>query len=84
MTKVWEYRHDPGPVSRGAGAAPSVWRTANTIINTESNASEPPRVIVEVDGDGNEVWKAEIRSPSMRNSFRAYSVGSILGERRLP
>ena len=82
VTKVWEYRHDPDLFARGRSSAFRL-ENGNTIINTESNDSDPPRVIVEVDGDGNEVWKAEIRSPSMRNSFRAYSVGSILGERRL-
>ena len=83
VTKVWEYRHEPDLFARGRSSAFRL-ENGNTIINTESNDSEPPRVIVEVDGDGNEVWKAEIRSPSMRNSFRAYSVESILGERCLP
>ena len=83
VTKVWEYRHNPDLYARGRGGAFRL-ENGNTIINTESNDSEPPRVIVEVDGDGNEVWKAEVRSPTMRNSFRAYSIQSILGERRLP
>ncbi len=83
VTKVWEYRHEPDLYARGRSSAFRLGN-GNTLINTESNDSDPPRVIVEVDGDGNEVWKAEVRSPTMRNSFRAYSIESIFGERRLP
>ncbi|MDA1349144.1 MAG: aryl-sulfate sulfotransferase [Chloroflexi bacterium] len=81
--KVWEYRHTPDLYASGRGGAFRM-KNGNTIINTESYTSDPPRVIAEVDGDGNEVWKAEVRSPTMRNSFRAYSYESILGEQRLP
>jgi len=83
VTKVWEYRHTPDLYAGGRGGAFRM-ENGNTIVNTESNTSDPPRVIAEVDGDGNEVWKAEVRSPTMRNSFRAYSYKTILGEQRLP
>ena len=78
--KVWEYRHAPDLYARGRSSA---FRMANgnTIINFETNEVDPPRVLVEADRDGDAVWTLEIRSPSLRNSFRAYTMESIAGER---
>ena len=80
--KVWEYRHTPDLYARGRGSAFRM-PNGNTIINFETNEVDPPRVLVEADGDGNAVWTLEIRSPSLRNSFRAYTIKSIAGETRV-
>ena len=79
--KVWEYRHTPDLYARGRSSAFRM-PNGNTIINFETNEVDPPRVIVEADGDGNAVWTLELRSPSLRNSFRAYTIDSISGESR--
>ncbi len=79
--KVWEYRHTPDLYARGRSSAFRM-PNGNTIINFETNEVDPPRVIVEADGEGNAVWTLELRSPSLRNSFRAYSIDSISGETR--
>ncbi len=80
--KVWEYRHTPDLYARGRSSAFRM-PNGNTIINFETNEVDPPRVIVEADGDGNAVWTLELRSPSLRNSFRAYTIDSISGESRV-
>ena len=80
--KVWEYRHTPDLYARGRSSAFRM-PNGNTIINFETNEVDPPRVIVEADRDGNAVWTLEIRSPSLRNSFRAYTIESIAGETRV-
>ena len=80
--KVWEYRHTPDLYARGRSSAFRM-PNGNTIINFETNEVDPPRVIVEADGEGNAVWTLEIRSPSLRNSFRAYSIDSVSGESRV-
>ena len=79
--KVWEYRHTPDLYARGRSSAFRM-PNGNTIINFETNEVDPPRVLVEADRDGNAVWTLEIRSPSLRNSFRAYTIDSISGETR--
>ena len=79
--KVWEYRHTPDLYARGRSSAFRM-PNGNTIINFETNEVDPPRVLVEADGDGNAVWTLEMRSPSLRNSFRAYTTESIAGESR--
>ena len=80
--KVWEYRPDPDLY---AGSRSSAYRleTGNTLVNFETNDSDPPRVIVEVAPDGTEVWKLEMRSESVRNSYRAYPYESVWGETRV-
>ena len=78
--KVWEYRHRPdlyAPSRSSAYRLPS----GNTLINFETNDQDPPRVIVEADADGAAVWQAALRSPTIRNSYRAYPADSIMGER---
>ena len=80
--KVWEYRPDPDVFAPSRSSAFRL-ENGNTLINFETNDSDPPRLMVEVDPDGSEVWKMEIRSPSIRNSYRAYSYDSILGEKRI-
>ena len=80
--KVWEYRPDPDVFAPSRSSAFRL-DNGNTLINFETNDSDPPRLMVEVDPDGSEVWKMEIRSPSIRNSYRAYSYDSILGEKRI-
>ena len=81
--KVWEYRPEPDLF---AGSRSSAYRleNGNTLVNFETNDSDPPRVIVEVAPDGTEVWKLEMRSESIRNSYRAYAYESIMGETRVP
>ncbi len=74
-TKVWEYRPKPDIFSRLRSSAQRL-DNGNTLISFEAN----PRVIVEVGYDGTEVWKLEISGPTLKDSYRAYPLGSIMGE----
>lgn len=78
--KVWEYRHRPDLYSPSRSSAYRL-PSGNTLINFETNDQDPPRVIVEADPDGAAVWQADLRSPTIRNSYRAYPAESIMGER---
>ena len=80
--KVWEYRHRPDLYSPSRSSAYRL-PSGNTLINFETNDRDPPRVIVEADADGAAVWQADLRSPTIRNSYRAYPAASIMGERRI-
>ncbi len=78
--KVWEYRHRPDLFSPSRSSAYRL-PSGNTLINFETNDSDPQRVIVEADAGGAAVWQAALRSPTIRNSYRAYPAASIMGER---
>ena len=80
--KVWEYRHDPDLFASSRSSAYRL-ENGNTLINFETNDDDPPRTIVEVAPNGSEVWKLQIRSESIRNSYRAYAHESIMGETRV-
>ncbi len=79
--KVWEYRHTPDLYSLSRSSAYRL-PSGNTLINFETNDSDPQRVIVEADAEGAVVWQADLRSPTIRNSYRAYPADTIMGERR--
>ena len=78
--KVWEYRHEPGLFATSRSSA---YRLANgnTLLNVETNTEDPSRRILEAGADGGLVWEAQLRSPSLRNSYRAYPATTINGER---
>ena len=80
--KVWEYRHTPDLYSLSRSSAYRL-PSGTTLINFETNDSDPQRVIVEADADGAVVWQADLRSPTIRNSYRAYPADTIMGERRI-
>lgn len=80
--KVWEYRHTPDLYSLSRSSAYRL-PSGTTLINFETNDSNPQRVIVEADADGAVVWQADLRSPTIRNSYRAYPADTIMGERRM-
>lgn len=80
--KVWEYRHAPDLFSPSRSSAYRL-PSGNTLINFETNDRDPPRVIVEADAGGAVVWQAALRSPTIRNSYRAYPADTIMGERRI-
>ena len=79
--KVWEYRHTPDLYSLSRSSAYRL-PSGTTLINFETNDSDPQRVIVEADAEGAVVWQADLRSPTTRNSYRAYPADTIMGERR--
>ena len=79
--KVWEYRHTPDLYSLSRSSAYRL-PSGTTLINFETNDSDPERVIVEADAEGAVVWQADLRSPTIRNSYRAYPADTIMGERR--
>ena len=80
--KVWEYRHTPDLYSLSRSSAYRL-PSGNTLINFETNDADPQRVIVEADPGGAVVWQADLRSPTIRNSYRAYPADTIMGERRM-
>lgn len=80
--KVWEYRHTPDLYSLSRSSAYRL-PSGTTLINFETNDRDPQRVIVEADADGGVVWQADLRSPTIRNSYRAYPADTIMGERRI-
>ena len=83
--KVWEYRHAPDIY---ASFISSAYRldNGNTLVNfgTTTDVESVPITLVEVDRDGNEVWKLRMAGPTLKNRYRAYPLLSILGETRLP
>ena len=80
--KVWEYRHTPDLYSLSRSSAYRL-PSGTTLINFETKDSDPQRVIVEADAGGAVVWQADLRSPTIRNSYRAYPADTIMGERRV-
>jgi hypothetical protein len=74
-TKVWEYRPSPDLFSRTRGGAYRL-KNGNTLVNFNTT----PRVVVEVDRDGEELWRLEAWSPAYKGSYRAYALPSIMGE----
>ena len=77
--KVWEYRHSPDLYALSRSSAYRL-PSGTTLINFETNDADPQRVIVEADAAGAPVWVAELRSPTIRNSYRAYPALTIMGE----
>jgi hypothetical protein len=74
-TKVWEYRPTPDLFSRTRGGAYRL-KNGNTLVNFNTT----PRVVAEVDRDGEELWRLEAWSPAYKGSYRAYAISTIMGE----
>ena len=83
--KVWEYRHSPDLF---ASFISSAYRldNGNTLVNfgTTPDVASIPITVVEVDREGNEVWKLQMTGPTLKNRYRAYPLESIMGETELP
>jgi hypothetical protein len=73
--KVWEYRPSPDLFSRTRGGAVRL-DNGNTLVNFNTT----PRVVTEVDRDGEELWRLEAWSPAYKGSYRAYALTAIMGE----
>ena len=83
-TKVWEYRAGPDLFASFISSAYRL-ENGNTLINfgTTPDVVAIPITAVEADREGNEVWKLEMTSPTLRNRFRVDALNSILGETRI-
>ena len=82
--KVWEYRSTPDIYASFISSAHRL-ANGNTLINfgTTPDVEATPITVVEVDRQGNEIWRMEMLGPSLRNRFRAYPIESINGEKRI-
>ena len=76
--KVWEYVPEPKIYAPNRSSAYRL-NNGNTLINFVNN----PRTIVEVDENGNEIYKATMKTKTDQGSFRVYSISTINGETKI-
>lgn len=83
-TKVWEYRAKPDIYSSFISSAFRL-ENGNTLVNfgVTPDVVAIPITAVEVTRDGTEVWKLEMKSPTLRLRFRVYPFKTIYGETKL-
>ena len=75
VTKAWEYRPEPDLFARIQSSAFRL-DNGNTLVSFDTD----PRVLVEVDESGAEVWKLVISGTGRVRGYRAYPFSSIMGE----
>ncbi len=82
--KVWEYRPSPDIFSTRISSAFRM-ENGNTLVNfgTTPDVTRQPITLVEVDREGQELWKLEMTGPALQSRFRAYPLDSIMGEESL-
>ena len=76
--KVWEYIPEPQIFSPNRSSAYRL-ENGNTLMNFVGN----PRTIIEVDNNGEEVYKAIMNTNTDQGSFRVYGLQSINGETKV-
>lgn len=76
--KVWEYVPEPKIYAPNRSSAYRL-NNGNTLINFVNN----PRTIVEVDDNGNEIYKGIMNTNTDQGSFRVYGIQSINGETKI-
>lgn len=84
--KAWEYRHEPDTLSQIVSSA-TRFDNGNTLITfgTRTNPELEPLTVVEVDGQGRELFRAEtllvsgdMGEPVVRSTFNIYRTGRML------
>jgi len=76
--KSWEYIPEPKLYSPNRSSAYRL-KNGNTLMNFVGN----PRTIIEVTDQGNEIYKAIMKTNTDQGSFRVYPISSINGETKI-
>ena len=78
-TKAWEFRPEPDVYGSALGSTQRL-ANGNTLINFGTGG-----LIVEVDADGDEVFRLTAPNDEEKRQYRAYGdIASIMGETRVP